>query len=69
MEQEEEYSPSMLNSMLCSIITELLEQKPNSIPKLARRLLPVIANDKMTEEKKHEIIQRIYYETYVQTPL
>lgn len=60
---EEEYR-SMLNAMLYSIIAEFLQQRPAYIPKLARRLLPVVANDKMTEEKKYEVIQRIYYETY-----
>lgn len=55
---------SMLNAMLYSIITEFLQQKPDNIPKLLRRLLPVVANEKMTEEKKNEIIQRIYHEHF-----
>jgi len=61
-----EEAKSMLNALLYSIIAEFLEQKPAHIPRLARRLLPVVANEKLTEEKKNEIIQRIYYEVYPQ---
>jgi hypothetical protein len=57
-------SRSMLNALLYSIITEFLKNKPNNIPKLARRLLPVVANENMSEEKKSEIIQRIYEEHF-----
>lgn len=55
---------SMLNALLYSIISEFLEQRPAEIPRLARRLIPMLANEKLPEEKKFEIIERIYYEQY-----
>lgn len=63
--QEKEHV-SMLNCMLYSIIADLLEQKPYNIPKVARRLLSVVSNDKLSEKKRKEIIVRIYYETFPQ---
>ena len=57
---------SMLNALLYSIISQFLEQKPAQIPRLARRLMPMLANEKISEEKKYEIIQRIYSEEYPQ---
>jgi hypothetical protein len=60
----DEEARSMLNALLCSIISEFLEQKPQQIPRLARRLMPMLANDKISEEKKYEIVRRIYLEHY-----
>lgn len=55
---------SMLNALLYSIISQFLEQKPTQIPRLARRLMPMLANDKISEEKKYELIQLIYSEEF-----
>jgi hypothetical protein len=55
---------SMLNALLYSIISEFIEQKPAHIPRLARRLMPMLANEKIPEDKKFEIVERIYYEQY-----
>jgi len=63
-DKEMDDSRSMLNALLYSIISEFLEQKPAQIPRLARRLMPMLANEKLSEEKKLEIVQRIYYEQY-----
>ena len=54
----------MLNTLLYSVIADLLEQKPAQIPRLARRLLPVLANESISDQKRYEIIQRIYKEHY-----
>lgn len=63
-EMEETDYLSMVNTMLYSIIADMLEQKPAVIPRLARRLLPVVANDSLSEEKKYEIIDCLYREFF-----
>ena len=63
-DKEMEEQRSMLNALLYSIISQFLEQRPRDIPRLARRLMPMLANDKISEEKRYEIIERIYYEQY-----
>lgn len=60
---QREYN-AMLKAMLYSIIAEFLEQKPQFVPRLARRIIPVVVNEKMSEEKKYEVVQRIYYEFF-----
>lgn len=54
----------MLNSLLLHIITDLLEQKPKTIPHLARRILPMLSNENLSDEKRCEIVTRIYNEYF-----
>jgi len=60
----DEEARSMLNDLLYTIISKFLKQKPQQIPRLARRLMPMLANDNIPEEKKYEIVRHIYLEHY-----